>query len=393
MRPGTPSAARLEHTGESMGGRGGRAPRFRGRLEVIPLGVDTAVLKPGDKPALKRRLGLHPACLCLLWMGRFSASDKADLLPLVQVFARLRHRFPRARLELVLAGSDRGIDSVFLRDFAQQLGVARHLHVLTSAPASERHLVHAAADVFVSPVDNVQETFGLTPVEAMACGVPQVVSDWDGYRDTVLHGETGFLVPTTWADCTRALDLAAPLTGGGMLDHLASAQSVAVDVAALEAALATLVQQPELRQRMGAASRRRAVRHYAWRAVLAHYDALWEELGREARRAPLSRHTGYPAPEQFEVFRGYPSRLLAPNAPLSLTPLGRAALAGTHPVAAYYAGSGIALAVLERLLTHLHRGTRTVAQLTGRSDAEPRLRHLLWLLKYGLVTEAHGDAR
>ena len=44
--------------------------------------------------------------------------------------------------------------------------------------------------------DNMQETFGLTPIEAMAAGLPSVVSDWDGYRDTVQHREHGFRIPT-----------------------------------------------------------------------------------------------------------------------------------------------------------------------------------------------------
>ena len=54
----------------------------------------------------------------------------------------------------------------------------------------------AAADLFLSLVDNPQETFGLAPVEAMAAGVPVVVSDWDGYRYTVSDGVEGFRVPT-----------------------------------------------------------------------------------------------------------------------------------------------------------------------------------------------------
>ena len=53
-----------------------------------------------------------------------------------------------------------------------------------------------AADIFLSLVDNHQETFGLSPVEAMAAGVPVVVSDWDGYRYTVQNGVEGFRIPT-----------------------------------------------------------------------------------------------------------------------------------------------------------------------------------------------------
>ena len=54
----------------------------------------------------------------------------------------------------------------------------------------------AASDLFVSLSDNLQETFGITPVEAMAAGLPVVVSDWDGYKDTVVEGVTGYRVPT-----------------------------------------------------------------------------------------------------------------------------------------------------------------------------------------------------
>ena len=44
--------------------------------------------------------------------------------------------------------------------------------------------------------DNIQETFGITPIEAMSAGLPVVVSDWDGYRDTVRDGIDGFRIPT-----------------------------------------------------------------------------------------------------------------------------------------------------------------------------------------------------
>ena len=49
-------------------------------------------------------------------------------------------------------------------------------------------LARAASDMALSLVDCLQETFGLTPVEAMASGLPAVVSDWNGYRDTVVEG-------------------------------------------------------------------------------------------------------------------------------------------------------------------------------------------------------------
>ena len=53
-----------------------------------------------------------------------------------------------------------------------------------------------SADVFCSLSDNIPETFGLTTIEAMAAGLPVVVTDWDGYKDTVRDGIDGFAVPT-----------------------------------------------------------------------------------------------------------------------------------------------------------------------------------------------------
>ncbi len=55
-----------------------------------------------------------------------------------------------------------------------------------------------AADVFISLADSVQETFGLTPVEAMAAGLPVIASDWNGYKETVREGLDGFRI-LTWA--------------------------------------------------------------------------------------------------------------------------------------------------------------------------------------------------
>ena len=65
----------------------------------------------------------------------------------------------------------------------------------TPASDEDRKLALAAADLFCSPADNLQETFGLSVLEAMASSLPVVASDWNGYRDLVLHGSTGWLVP------------------------------------------------------------------------------------------------------------------------------------------------------------------------------------------------------
>ena len=118
----------------------------------------------------------------------------------------------------------------------------------------------AAADMFLSLVDNPQETFGLAPVEAMAAGVPLVVSDWDGYRYTVTDGEEGFLIPTLApARAQQGRELALNHDHGltTYQDYVGSvAQHVAVDTEAAAAAIARLAEDLELRQRMGSAGRK-----------------------------------------------------------------------------------------------------------------------------------------
>ncbi len=170
--------------------------RFTGRIDLIPLAVDTDFFKPGDKPKLRQRLSLPSESLVLLYLGKISPM-KADLTPLLRVFSELVRK-NTSILWLVIAGSVEDQYDVVLLEYAKVLGISGRIRFALDLTDDVRRDYLATADIFVSPSDSVQESFGLAPVEAMACGVPQVVPDWDGYRDNVKHGVTGFLVPTYW---------------------------------------------------------------------------------------------------------------------------------------------------------------------------------------------------
>src|SRR5262249_14167252 len=192
-----------------------------------------------------------------------------------------------------------------------------------------RRDVWHAADLFVSPSDNIQETFGLAVLEAMASGLPVVASDWDGYRDLVEDGVSGFLVPTAMVEGATTTAAARLLMGELTYGHFLAECSQATTVAtpAMAAALARLAGDEALRHRMGAAGRLRAREQFAWPRIISAYEQLWRDLDAERRAWASSgssphqdpaRPAAYPAPQR--TFAGYPPHRLRPADRLAPAP-------------------------------------------------------------------------
>ncbi len=374
-----------------------------GRLDVIPLGIDTDRYKPRDRAAARARFGLPDDAFVILFLGRLSAIDKADLLPFVTAFAELSRRRSDRNLMLVCAGAEHPGERYggAISSFASHVGVAERVRVFTD-PAQFtpwKEDLYAAANAFLSPIDNVQETFGITPIEAMACGVPQIVSDWDGYRDTVEDGVTGFLLPTTWARCQGEVSHLAPLTSAPF-EHVALARSVAVDTRAFVAAVEKLLDDPGLCESMAQASRRRAVERYSWPVVVAAYEALWRELADEAEKdsAPIADGHAYARPDWGRTFGHFASCTLDEGEALRLSPLGADLIAGKHraPI-----GTGLDPKLVERILggfAHANKKgealsiARIVAVMSkAQGDGfthDLLARHMMFLLKYGYIMRA-----
>jgi hypothetical protein len=173
-----------------------------------------------------------------------------------------------------------------------------------------------AADIFCSLSDNVQETFGLTPVEAMAAGLPVVASDWDGYRGTVQHDVTGLLVPTLIPAPGSGADLAYRYhTGRDNYDQYVGyvSQAIAVDVPETTRALTALIGNHELRRTMGQRGSERARALFDWRVVIKQYQELWGELAARRRAAAASPPAPRTSPlraDPFTVFSHYGTRVL-----------------------------------------------------------------------------------
>jgi glycosyltransferase involved in cell wall biosynthesis len=277
-------------------------PEIPFEMPVIPFGVDTAEHGAVDRQAARDTHGIPESAVALLCFGRL-APDKCDLLPLLIAFSQL----PEHAL-LLVAGDDTQLRMGSpLQGVARELGCGDRVRVLTDVSRTTKLELLAAADLFVAPTENTQESFSLTIAEAMASGLPVVTSDWGAHGELVEHGKTGFLVPT-YLPPVEAPWHTLTLYSGVPQENLIS-MSTAVDVDHLLHALRLLLDNAELRQSLGREARRRAVETLDWGTVIARYDALWREL-LERGRAVGARSGAFACSSFQEVFAEYPTRSL-----------------------------------------------------------------------------------
>ncbi|MFO0796474.1 MAG: glycosyltransferase family 4 protein [Gemmataceae bacterium] len=378
--------------------RCGAAPPLRPRLEVVPLGVDPAAFRPPDaaaRAAARARFGVADDEVVVLCVGRLSHHAKAHPYPLFHAASEAARR-TGARVRLLMAGwaANPAVAAAF-EGGARVFAPAARVTFADGQHPAVRAAAWPAADVFASLPDNVQETFGLVVVEAMASGLPVVAADWDGYRDLVSDGETGLLVPTRLVAGATTGATGRLLGGLTNYDHFLAecSQAAAVDAAAAADALTRLVADAAMRARLGAAGRARAVERFAWKHVVAAYEALWADQAREFAARPPRAHgpVRYPPPEVS--FAGYPTAWLTDDDALAAAPDAAPRLAAllAMPLTNLAAASRCAdPAALAALLAAAPASVGDLARtLEARGvPAEAARATVAWLLKYGLLAPA-----
>jgi glycosyltransferase involved in cell wall biosynthesis len=369
------------------------------QLPVIPLGVhcDDFRIAPAQRAQARQALGIAPDDIVALFVGRLSFHAKAHPHAMYAALQRAARESGR-RWVLLQCGwfANAPIEQAFRQGAAQACPDVRCLFTDGRDEAARRRS-WAAGDVFLSLSDNVQETFGLTPVEAMAAGMPVVVTDWDGYRDTVRDGVDGFRIPTWLPPAGIGEDLAAAHEAGadsydlycGLTSHHAS-----VDHNALAQRLVDLATQDGLLQRLGAAGQERARQHYDWAVVFRRYQELWRELDR-VRTGAGATTAGVPraAPgrmDPFRAFAGYPSHTLQADTRVLAQPGAAAAsyeALASDPLFNYGARLMPTPQQVDLLLAALGRDAVSVGQLAQALGLTlPRtLRAVAVLAKMGLL--------
>jgi hypothetical protein len=372
---------------------------------VIPLGIHTQdfVFTEQDRAEARRELGVDERTQVVLFMGRLSFHAKAHPLAMYQALQQAAQATEQP-VVLVECGwhANEFITKAYAAAAAQACPAVRVV-TLDGRQAAQRRTAWAGADVFCSLSDNIQETFGIVPIEAMAAGLPVVVSDWDGYRDTVRDGVDGFRIPTLMPQGGLGADLAWRHaveidTYDMYCGHTCSL--VAVDVRATALAFERLFKAPDLRRQMGEAGRARAQAVYDWKAVMGQYEALWarqDELRRAQAEAvaPPLKHPWPARMDPFHAFAAYPTQLLTPQTLLGLAE--PSLQAAKDRVRAWRALAMVDFAheVLpteaetQEVLEAAAAGPRPAAELVAaaaRARQAFLLRSLTWLVKLGVLT-------
>jgi starch synthase len=383
------------------------ATRFaRPLLPIIPLGIDAARFAPRLewRETWRERLGIGGEEVVTLYVGRLSRHGKAHPLPMLTALGRAAQQVqPHPPLHLILAGWWLyPPEEAIWREQATVFCPEVQLHILDGRDEAVQQQIWSAADVFTLLVDNIQETFGLALVEAMAAGLPVVATDWNGFRDTVRHGVDGLLVPTVMPPPGEGLEAAlrhatTNIPYGSWLSL--TARLTAVDIGVAAEAFRALITDPALRRRMGAAGQLRVQEVFDWAAIIPQYQILWQE--QQAIRL-ASPETGvgsdFPMPDPrymdaTQAFAAWPSGIYQLSQRLKPDPAAATInLANLLRFTAPALPSELDEGGIAGLLTELHcRGEATIQELLELLEPAQRsagMRAVLWLRRVGLVTAA-----
>ena len=227
----------------------------REKVVVIPSAVNIERYRPLPRDEARRRIGLDTDDPVVVYVGRML--PRKDVRNLVQAVGLLAQQTDLPITLLLVGGETVEPDPVttpeigVLQSMAAELGILDRVVFTGKRQPDDLRLYYSAGDVAVTTP--WYEPFGLTPLEAMACGRPVIGSAVGGITFTIQDGVTGYLVPPQ-------------------------------NPRALAERLHQVLTQPEQREAMGRAARSRVEREFTWATVAERTAALYQSLARPRTR-------------------------------------------------------------------------------------------------------------
>ncbi|GAB4563747.1 MAG: glycosyltransferase [Anaerolineae bacterium] len=214
------------------------------KFDLIIYGTDPDALRPNatGTDELRRHLGIPDDAVMLLAVGRMVPKKGFDVL------LRAMARSPLRERDAILVMVGDGDHKSEWQALAEGLGISSRVRWVGSVPKDRIGVYYNAADILVMPsVSRPADGLNVCVLDAMSCGRPVVGSNVAGNPLAIVDGVTGLIVPEQ-------------------------------DDEALSVALTRLIDDPELRERMGAAARHRIETELGWphlaRRYLAHFQRL-----------------------------------------------------------------------------------------------------------------------
>ena len=256
------------------------------KIEVLPVGCDTNSFKPYDKNnpkilAVRESLGISPDQLMILTVGGDAASKGAQ--EVMQALASIDNKAPDWKY-VCKVWPHQGTSSQYLEDLqmASDLGIDKNITYATNTISRNfmPYLI-AACDIYAAP--SRLEGFGMPQVEAGACEKPVIGIKAMGMLDTLIDGETAFL-----ANVSKKIVVNEVMLGdeSGFEDNykVTFKEPRTVDYRAnvedIATGLLTLMNDTELRQKMGKAGRKRVVENFDYKIVAKKFiDIMNDKLG------------------------------------------------------------------------------------------------------------------
>ena len=244
-------------------------------FEIIPYGIekiDTIKRQKSNKDVIN-----------ILIFGRLSRIDKFDILPLLPIFNNII-KTTKKKVIFIISGDCN--DDEYLQLIKKEifrLKIQKFVQIKIKPSESEKNNLFQSSNVFVSLSDNIQESFGLTLLEAMKSGLPLICSEWDGYKDLVKNGVNGFLVKSYKIKDSNKIffknrELSIfPFNNSVHYwgqDLFLNSQITFFDYNDFFEKLLKIIENDNLRNKLSKASKRIG-KQYEWKKIIGKYDNLW----------------------------------------------------------------------------------------------------------------------